>query len=309
VIRRPSQGGRAGVNRTDTVISHIHEREIGMAYEVPATTTRPGRPTVVTAAVACLFVLAGVQLISAIVTVISYGPMLDAARDYAGGTSEGDTIVATLQIGRYGGLAIAALFAIGYAVLGIFTNRGKNPARIVAWVVLGIGLCCNAGSLVSTALGGALSPGGNANSNSSIDPEELQRRMEAALPGWANAVSYILLTVSLIAALSAIILLALPAANEFFRKVEPVWEPPVPGAVYPAGAAAGPAMATPADMPPPAAAPAPAEMPPPAPAADAAPPARPDGTAPAGAEEPVKPTNLEKPADSNQPPGGFTPPA
>ena len=282
-----------------------------MAYEVPAN-TRPGRPPVVSAAVACLFVLAAVQLISAIVTVISYGPMLDAARDYAGGTTEGDTIVTTLQIGRFGGLAIAVLFAIGYAVLGIFTNRGKNPARIVAWVVLGIGLCCNAGSLVSTAVGGVLGPGGNANSNSSIDPEELQRRMQAALPGWANAVSYILLAVSLAAALAAIILLALPAANEFFRKVEPVWEPPVPGAVYPAGPvgpagpvagpagpAAGAGMATPADMPPPAAATPPVGMPPPA---GATPPA----DLPAG---PGKPTSLEKPADSNQPPGGFTPPA
>jgi len=266
-----------------------------MGYEVPA--TRPGRPTVVTAAVACLFVLAGVQLISAIVTVISYGPMLDAARDYAGGTTEGDTIVATLQIGRYGGLAIASLFAIGYTVLGIFTSRVKNPARIVAWVVLGIGLCCNAGSLASTAFSGVLGAGGNANSNSSIDPDELQRRMEDALPGWANAASYVLLAVSLLAALAAIILLALPAANEFFRKVEPVWEPPVPGAVYPAGpAAAGPAGP---------AAPPSAAAPPPA----AAPPAtQPDGTAPVGPEEPVKP-NLEKPADSNQPPGGFTPPA
>ena len=74
-----------------------------MAYEVPAA-TRPGRPPVVSAAVACLFVLAAVQLISAIVTVVSYGPMLDAARDYAGGTTEGDTVVATLQVGRFGGL-------------------------------------------------------------------------------------------------------------------------------------------------------------------------------------------------------------
>jgi hypothetical protein len=201
-----------------------------MGYEVP--TVRPGRPTVVTAAVACLFGLAAVQIVSAIVAVVSYGPMIDAARDYAGGTNEGDAVITTLQIGRYGGFAIAALFAIGYAILGLFTGRGKNPARIVSWVVLGIGLCCNAGSLVSTALGSALT-GGGASSDSSIDPEELQRRMEAAVPGWANASSYALLTISILAALAAIILFALPASNAFFRKVEPVWEPPVPGAAYP----------------------------------------------------------------------------
>jgi hypothetical protein len=202
-----------------------------MGYEVPV--TRPGRPTVVTAAVACLFVLAAIQIIGAIVSVVSYGPMVDAARDYAGGTTEGDAVITTLQIGRYGGFAIAALFAIGYGILGIFVNRGKNPARIVAWVVLGIGLCCNGISLVSTALGSALT-GTGGDTGGAVDMDELQRRMQDALPGWANAATYVLLTISVLAALAAIILLALPAANEYFRKVEPVWEPPVPGATYPA---------------------------------------------------------------------------
>jgi hypothetical protein len=202
-----------------------------MGYEVPA--SRPGRPSVVGAAVACLFVLAAIQVISAIISTFSYGPMIDAVRDYAGGTTEGDAVITTLQIGRYGGFAFAALFAIGYAVLGLFVNRGKNPARIVSWVVLGIGLCCNGIGLVSTAASG-LFTGGNPEAGSSIDPDELQRRMEDAVPGWVNASTYILLTVSIIAALAAIILLALPAANAFFRKVEPVWEPPVPGGVYPA---------------------------------------------------------------------------
>jgi hypothetical protein len=212
------------------VISHIHEKEIDMGYEVPA--TRPGRPTVVTAAVACLFVLAGIGIISAIVTLVSYGPMIDAARDYAGGTTEGDATIVGLQVGRFAGFGIGVLFAIGYAVLGMFVGRGKNAARIIAWVVLGIGLCCNAGSLIGTAASGLLQPG--ASSDSSIDPEELQRRMEAALPGWADALTYIVVAVSIIAALAAVILLALPAANEFFRRREPVWEPPVPGSVYPA---------------------------------------------------------------------------
>jgi hypothetical protein len=202
-----------------------------MGYEVPA--SRPGRPSVVSAAVACLFVLAAIQVVSAIVSVFSYGPMIDAVRDYAGGTTEGDAVITTLQIGRYGGFAFAALFAIGYAVLGLFVNRGKNPARIVSWVVLGIGLCCNGIGLVSTAASG-LFTGSNPEAGSSIDPDELQRRMEAAVPGWVNASTYILLVVSIIAALAAIILLALPAANEYFRKVEPVWEPPVPGGTYPA---------------------------------------------------------------------------
>jgi hypothetical protein len=213
-----------------------------MGYEVPA--SRPGRPSVVGAAVACLFLLAAIQVISAIVSVFSFGPMIDAARDYAGGTTEGDAVITTLQISRYGGFAFAALFAVGYAVLGLFVNRGKNPARIVSWVVLGIGLCCNGIGLVSTAASGMFT-GGGADTGSSIDPDELQRRMDAAIPGWANAVTYILLAISIIAALAAIILLALPAANEYFRKVEPAWEPPVPGGTYPAPGGTYPAPGQP----------------------------------------------------------------
>jgi hypothetical protein len=199
-----------------------------MGYEVPV--ARPSGPTVVSAAVVCLFVLAAVQIINAFVTLVSFGPAIDAARDYAGGTTEGDAFVTAQQIGRYAGSAIALLFAIGFAVLGLFTNRGKNAARIVSWVVLGIGLCCNAGGLASIALGGVLTGG---SSGGAVDMEELQRRTTDAIPGWATATSYSLLTISILAALAAIILLALPASNEYFRKVEPVWEPPVPGAAYP----------------------------------------------------------------------------
>lgn len=241
-----------------------------MAYDVPA--TRPGRPTVVTAAVACLFVLAGVQLVSAVITVVAYGPMIDAARDYAGGTSDGDIVVTSLQIGRYGGFAIAAIFAIGYAVLGMFTGRGKNVARIIAWVVLGIGLCCNAGSLVSTAAGGMLNTSGSS-STGSVDMDELQRRMQDATPGWSTVAAYLLLAVSLIAGLAAVILLALPAANEFFRKVQPAWEPPVPGATY---------------------------YPTPGQPAQAGEPAQP--------EPPASPVQFDKRDDSDQPGGGFAPP-
>jgi hypothetical protein len=288
-----------------------------MGYEVPA--ERPGRPTVVGAAVVCLFALAAVQLVSAIITVVAYGPMIDAAREYAAGTTDGDIIITSLQIGRFGGLAVAALFAVGYAVLALFVGRGKNPARIVAWVVLGIGLCCNAGSLVSTAVGGAFGGGGSGSADS-VDAEELQRRMEAALPGWVNPVTYFLLAVSLVAALAAVILLALPAANEFFRKPAAIWEPPVPGAVYPAP----PAAAPPVDVPPTAA--PPADVPPPgvpaepgAPAEPAAPvglakPADPDATAAPAATDATapaaQPVELDKPADPSDPdrPGGFTPP-
>jgi MFS family permease len=210
-----------------------------MGYEVPA--TRPVRPPVVTAAVACLFILAGVQIISAIVALVTYGDIIDAVRRYADTVDSGDAVVLSTQFGQIVGIAFAALFAVGFAVLGLFVGRGKNPARITAWVVLGISLCCNAFGVIGSALGGLFSGAGSGSGNT-IDAEELQRRVEAATPGWATGTTYTMLGISILAALAAVILLALPAANEFFRKVEPVWEPPVPGSVYPAPGQPGDAI-------------------------------------------------------------------
>jgi uncharacterized membrane protein YbhN (UPF0104 family) len=199
-----------------------------MAYpESPVQRTRPGT---VNAAVYALYALTALQVIGLILAATAIGPMVDAARDYVPDTSEGDATVTFIQIFQYVGIAISLLFAIAYLVLAIFTGRGKNAARIVTWVVLGISLCCGVGGAASTALGNSM--GGNSTANG-IDQEELARRISDALPGWYNALNYTLLTLGIILALAAIILLALPASNAFFRKQEAVWEPPVPGATYP----------------------------------------------------------------------------
>ncbi len=63
--------------------------------------------------------------------------------------------------------------------------------------------------------------------------EEIQRRLEEALPSWLTPVSILLGVLSLIALITALILLALPKANQFFRKPTAAWEPPTPGASYP----------------------------------------------------------------------------
>ena len=78
--------------------------------------------------------------------------------------------------------------------------------------------------------------------------EELTRRIEDAVPAWTTPVNYVLLFVGIVASVAGIILLALPMANEYFRRPQPVWEPPVPGAYYPTpGAEAAPAGTVPAE--------------------------------------------------------------
>jgi MFS family permease len=228
----------------------------------------------VTAAVWCLYVLAATQILSVVVSIAAMGPTIDATREYVEGKQDGDAVVMTAQIGSYASLVFGLLFAVGLAVLAVFVNRGNQPARIVSWVVLGLLLCCNGFGALGAAAGGLLSGGGNTNG---IDQEELTRRVQDAVPGWVTPVNYVLLFVGIVVSAAGIILLALPAANTFFRRPQPVWEPPVPGAYYPAPGA------------PEAGAPA-------APAAPGAPaPGAPDGTTPESVE-------LEKKPDAGNPP-------
>jgi hypothetical protein len=192
----------------------------------------------VTIAVWALYLLAAIQIISAILTIATMGATLDAAREAVEGTSDGDTILTTIQISSYVGLAFGVAFAIGFAVLSVFVGRGSQPARIVAWVVLGLMLCCNGFGLLGAAAGGVLS-GAGGSGDGEIDQAEVTRSIEQAIPGWVTPVNYVLLFLGILASAAGIILLALPAANEFFRRREPVWEPPVPGAYYPTPGAPG----------------------------------------------------------------------
>ena len=205
----------------------------------PPAPSAPVRPVQVTAAVWCLFVLAGTQILSVVVAIFTMGPTLDATRDYVEGTRDGDTIIASVQIGSYVSVALGLAFAVGLAVLAVFVNRGNQPARIISWVVLGLLMCCNGFGILGAAAGGLL---GGAGGGSDIDQEELARRIEDAVPGWTTPVNYLLLFVGIVASTAGIILLALPKANEYFRRPQQIWEPPVPGAYYPTpGAETAPA--------------------------------------------------------------------
>ena len=52
----------------------------------------------------------------------------------------------------------------------------------------------------------------------SLPPLELA----LAVPGWTTPVSYVLLFVGIVASAAGIILLALPMANEYFRRPQPI---------------------------------------------------------------------------------------
>ena len=93
-------------------------------------------------------------------------------------------------------------------------------------------VCCIGGGLLSGAAGGFSTGGGNTGDVPSPRGDPAPPGGGPALlvhPGQPRCSA----CVSLLALLAALILLALPKANEFFRKPTAGWEPPAPGAAYP----------------------------------------------------------------------------
>lgn len=190
------------------------------------TVANPGgksRPATVTAASALLYVVAATQLISIVVSLLSIGPIQDAVEEALTADSgiDADSVRAFTIAGVVIGVVISLIFAVGAAVLGMLVGKGKNPARIVTWVLGGIGVLCYSCSLAGSAVSSSMAGLGGSDADA-----DLQRRIEDAIPGWVNAVSITTTIVSLLALLAVVILLALPASNDFFRKEEEVWVPP-----------------------------------------------------------------------------------
>lgn len=206
----------------------------GPGYLGPAPRSRP---VTVTVAAYLLYAVAVLQVVNAILAFSTYGTLRDAIQNaYAGTEFEGsEGIVAAVAVG---GGVINLLLGLGFVALGFYDSKGKNPARIVTWVVGGISLCCLGLGLGSNALVGTM----NADtSGAGPSSDEIQRQVNAALPGWYNGLTTTVSVLGLLVILAVVILLALPASNEFFRKpAAEGWNPQYPGYPgqppgYPAG--------------------------------------------------------------------------
>lgn len=198
----------------------------------PAAPPVKARPSTVTISSYLLFLTAALQVVGLIVALSVTGTMQQVYEDAYAGTdmeSVGTLTTVTTIAGAIFGLLVAA----GLVVLALLNNRGKNPSRIVTWVLGGIYLCCSGGGLALGAAGSALTPDTTGIDSNMPDPAQVQRDLEAALPGWYDPVNLLLGVVTVLALLAALILLALPPSNEFFRKPAVAWEPPVPGGVPP----------------------------------------------------------------------------
>jgi uncharacterized membrane protein YidH (DUF202 family) len=286
------------------------------SYPAPAE-SRP-RPTTVTVSTYLLWATAALSLISGIVALSTIGTVSDVYREaYAGTDAAGSEaiVVGSTVVG----VVIGVLFAAALAVLAIFNNRGRNGARITTWVLGGISLCCTGVGLAGTALTSSMNLDTGTGGPSA---QEIERRLSEALPSWYDAANWTLAGISLLTLLGALILLALPPSNEFFRAPQPAWDPsmavPYPGQPpYPGQQAPGypPYPGQPAYPPypgqqPPAGPPAPgstgaeppAAGPPPSGSTGAEPPA--SGPPPSGSTGAEPPTS--GPSDERRPPSDPT---
>jgi hypothetical protein len=201
----------------------------------PGTAPTRVRPSTVTVSSYLLFAAAALIAVGGIVSISTAGATARVYREVYAGTqaagSEGFAVAATVV-----GAVLNLLVAAGLVVLALLNNRGKNPARIVTWVVGGLTVCCSGVGLIGTAALSNLSLPTQPGMPSQAD---VQRRLDDTLPGWVSPVTLVVGILALVALLGALILLALPASNAFFRKpAAQTWDPlaggyPYPGQAYP----------------------------------------------------------------------------
>jgi hypothetical protein len=191
-------------------------------YQQPAPEGPRTRPTVVTAAVWIQFATAAVLIASAIASLTTIDAVVEATMrtlesdpSLADAGTDISTFEDFIRIGAYVGVAAYVIFAAFYVVLGLLNNRGNRPGRVLSWVLSGIALfCCGLGQLIGLGMQG-MSTGGSEQYN-----DEMMQAVEDATPIWAAVLNWVALFMFIVGSLAVIILLAMPAANDFFRKDE-----------------------------------------------------------------------------------------
>jgi uncharacterized membrane protein len=188
-------------------------------------------PMVVTTASAILFILGLLGLLNSILSLVGLGTTTDRfnelARRVANATPKDiDNQVTQLRVQTIIGAAVGLLIALLLIALAFWLLKGSNTARIITWVLCGIGAlcaCCSGLSLFALSGLNRVTVNGDAQAEKQVD---LAKALADAVPGWQKGLLGTVSVLQLLGYLAVAILLALPAANAFFKKVAPVWQPP-----------------------------------------------------------------------------------
>lgn len=196
----------------------------------PGAPAPDARPATVRAASYLLFAIGGITLLKAAVDLIVVNTPLSVYRDaYTGGTGSGFASIAAATFDIF--------LAAGVAILAIMNNHGRNGSRVTTFVLGGIFLLC----------GGLDSVGDLPSSGKAAGTLADRGRFAAALPSGYGILFAFLDLLIVLAVVGAVVLLALPPTNRFFRHraaLLPGLVPhPYPGAPYPGPSYPGPARA------------------------------------------------------------------
>ncbi|HEY2950574.1 MAG TPA: hypothetical protein VGJ53_19610 [Micromonosporaceae bacterium] len=178
-----------------------------------------------------MILMALLGLVGAITTLAMMNGFVDRFRELAAHTdataSEIDDTATAIQVVSVVVAVIGIVLALVLIGLALGDLRGSNGSRIATWVLTGFGVlfgCCG--------LFGAIAQNNAAfSSGDNRTAEDLGRALADASPGWWTALSVVLSVGQALGYVAVAALLALPAANAFFRKpAAPQWQPPPPSA-------------------------------------------------------------------------------
>ncbi|GAA2320061.1 hypothetical protein GCM10009853_092710 [Glycomyces scopariae] len=199
--------------------------------QTPPQPTGRNRPGAVSAAVWIQILLALFLVAQAVVGFLYGADAQDAAEAEleAQGFSTSDLPDGfTFEGGGVNAIVMIA-FAVLLVVFALLNAAGNRVGRILTWIVQPLVLICS-GVLAFGIIAGAasLDAGLEASGTEGIDAQALMDAAYGAYPSWTPVVDYGVVALGVLGSLLVVILLALPAANAYFRKEEP--EKFIPGA-------------------------------------------------------------------------------
>lgn len=198
---------------------------------IPAAVTSPRKPpAVVTTAAIIVFVIGVLGVINALLGLVTLGSTIDRFRTLARAAGIAphriNEQVSQLRVQTVITGVIALLLGLLLIALAYFLLKGRNAARITTWVLCGLGAvcsCCGGVGLIFLANLDNITVEGDRETQEQV---EIARALSDSLPGWHVGTSGAISVLQLLGYLTVAILLALPAANAFFRKAAPQWQPP-----------------------------------------------------------------------------------
>lgn len=180
---------------------------------VPTPGSIPARPVTVTAA-------SGLMLVMAVLEFISAGISIAVTNHVDAVLASYNTDTSSTKYSLYGSIGGGIVAVILLVALAIVNLRGQSWARIVAFVLCGLGIaCCGCGS-VSLFSAGAL-----------LNSASQQAGVENPYPGWYIGSAGSVEIVGLLLCVAVIILLAMRPSSEWFRAMsgkQPLQQPPYP---------------------------------------------------------------------------------